>query len=111
MPVWAVYGLLFVLGLISSPGQIMFAHIRELVPAHLAARAMTATNLFLMIGPALVMQTSGLLVFTEPDAITASGDLWGVWMFMAAGLFLAGCAYLFVPDSQAVKKFRDCPPR
>lgn len=109
MPSWAVYGLLFALGLISSPGQIMFAHIRELVPAHLSARAMTATNLFLMMGPALVMQISGLLVFTEPDAITSSGDLWGVWLFMAAGLGAAGCAYFFVPDSQVVKKFRDNP--
>lgn len=109
MPAWAVYGLLFALGLISSPGQIMFAHIRELVPPHLSARAMTATNLFLMIGPALVMQISGLLVFKEPDAITSSGDLWGVWLFMAAGLCLAGTAYLFVPDSQVVKKFRDNP--
>lgn len=110
MPAWAVYGLLFTLGLISSPGQIMFAHIRELVPAHLSARAMTATNLFLMIGPALVMQISGLLVFKEPDAITSAGDLWGVWLFMAAGLCLAGCAYFFVPDSQAVKKVREHLP-
>ena len=109
MPYWAVYGLLFVIGLASSPGQLMFAHIRELVPAHLSARAMTATNLFLMMGPALVMQVSGLLVFTEPDAITGSGDLWGVWLFMAAGLCVAGCAYLFVPDSQVAKKFRDNP--
>ena len=109
MPFWAVYGLLFIMGLASSPGQLMFAHIRELVPDHLSARAMTATNLFLMIGPALVMQTSGLLVFKEPDAITGSGDLWGVWLFMAAGLCLAGCAYLFVPDSQVVKKLRDNP--
>ncbi|MBU1156003.1 MAG: MFS transporter [Proteobacteria bacterium] len=106
MPVWVVYGLLFFIGLASSPGQLMFAHIRELVPAHLSARAMTATNLFLMIGPALVMQISGLLVFKEPDAITSSGDLWGVWLFMVAGLGLSGCAYLFVPDSQVVKKYR-----
>lgn len=111
MPFWAVYGLFLVLGLISSPGQIMFAHIRELVPSHLAARAMTASNLFLMIGPAVVMQISGLLVFKEPDAITGAGDLWGVWLFMAAGLCLAGIAYLFVPDSQVVKKFRGNPPR
>jgi len=63
----------------------------------------------LMIGPAVVMQISGLLVFKEPDAITSSGDLWGVWLFMVAGLGLSGCAYLFVPDSQVVKKFRDNP--
>ncbi|MCB2192532.1 MAG: MFS transporter [Deltaproteobacteria bacterium] len=106
---WAVFGLMFIMGVASSPGQLMYAHIRELVPHHLSARAMTGTNLFVMVGPAMVMQISGMLVFTEPDAITSAGDLWGVWLFMAAGLFLAGVAYLFVPDSQVVKKFRNNP--
>jgi MFS family permease len=107
IPAWIMYVLMFVMGLASSPGQLMYAHIRELVPSHLSARAMTGTNLFVMLGPAMVMQVSGLLVFIEPDAITSSGDLWGVWLFMAAGLGLAGCAYLFLPDSQLVKKNRD----
>ncbi len=106
---WVAYGLFFLLGLSSSPGQLMYAHIRELVPPHLSARAMTANNLFVMVGPAMVMQISGLLVFKEPDAITTSGDLWGVWLFMAAGLAVAGAAYALVPDSQAVKKVRELP--
>ena len=111
MPYWAVYGLFLLMGLVSSPGQLMFAHIRELVPSHLSARAMTATNLFLMIGPALVMQVSGCLVFKEPDAITASGDLWGVWLFMTAGLFLAGCGVLCsCPTARWSKSFATTRP-
>ncbi len=103
LTVWAVYTLFFIMGLASAPGQIMFAHIRELVPPHLTARAMTSTNLFLMIGPAAVMQFSGLLVDIEPTAINSAGDLWPVWIFLTAGLVAAGLAYFLVPDSRPDK--------
>lgn len=103
LAVWAVYAMFFALGLSSAPGQIMFAHIRELAPPHLAARAMTSTNLFLMVGPAAVMQFTGFLVDIEPTAINSPADLWGVWIFLSAGLTAAGVAYMFVPDSSPGK--------
>lgn len=101
--VWPVYALFFGLGLMVAPGQIMYAHIKELVSPRLAARAMTSINLFTMLGPAAVMQISGLLVRGEPAKLSQPGDFWPVWLFMAAGLGLSGAAYMFIPDSKVAR--------
>ncbi|RJX28552.1 MAG: MFS transporter [Desulfarculus sp.] len=97
---WLLYALFLALGLAVAPGQIMYAHIKELVSPGLAARSMTGVNLFTMLGPAMVMQISGLLLQGDPAAATSPGDFWGVWIFMAGGLGAAGLAYLFIPDSK-----------
>ena len=100
MPVWVLCVLFFLLGLMSAPGQVMYAHIKELLPEHLAARALTGINLYTMLGAAALMQTAGFLVEGDPTAMHGIEGYWPAWLFMAGGLSLAGLLYLLIPDSR-----------
>ncbi|MCF8042810.1 MAG: MFS transporter [Desulfarculaceae bacterium] len=102
MPVWVLCALFFGLGLMSAPGQVMYPHIKELLPDHLAARALTGINLYTMLGAAALMQTAGFLVGGDPSSMQGIDGYWPVWLFMAGGLCLAGVLYLFIPDSKAI---------
>ena len=64
--VW-VYLWFLAMGLVSGPGQIMYSHIKELVPSDVMATAMTGINLFTMLGAAFLMQAMGLLVEAGPQ--------------------------------------------
>lgn len=99
-PWWQVHGLFALIGLCSSPGQIMYAHIKELVPGPVQGTAMTGINLFTMLGPAVVMQAAGWLVAGRPQDLDHPGAFAPAWWFMAAGLALAALAYAFLPDSR-----------
>jgi hypothetical protein len=54
--------IMFALGFSSSFGQIMYAHIKELVPSELTATAMTAVNFFTMIGGAVFLHGFGFIL-------------------------------------------------
>lgn len=100
---WLVYGFCLLVGLMSSPGQILYVHIKELMPPESAGAAMTGINLFTMLGPAILMQVAGLLVGAEPAALTGSEGFSPAWILMSAGLALSALVYAFVPDSKALK--------
>jgi len=99
-PWWAVHGLFALIGLASAPGQIMYAHVKDLVPAPVQGTAMTGINLFTMLGPAVVMQAAGWLVAARPDQLGDPAAFAPAWLFMAAGLALSGLVYLGLPDSR-----------
>jgi sugar phosphate permease len=100
---WVVYGFCLLLGLTSCPGQILYAHIKELMPPESAGAAMTGINLFTMLGPATLIQVAGMLVADEPSHLTGPEGFNPVWWMMFGGLALACLAYAFVPDSKALK--------
>lgn len=106
MPVWVLCALFLGLGLMSAPGQVMYAHIKELLPDHLAARALTGINLYTMLGAAALMQTAGFLVDGDPSSLSGIEGYWPVWLFMAGGMCLAGLLYAFVPDSKVMGEER-----
>ncbi|MCF8034282.1 MAG: MFS transporter [Desulfarculaceae bacterium] len=103
-PLWLIDLLFFGLGFATAPGQIMYPHIKELLPDHLTARGLTGINLYTMLGAAGVMQLAGLLVEGEPAAMHGVAGYWPVWVFMALGLGVSGAAYLFIPDSKLIAK-------
>ncbi|MBU1451572.1 MAG: MFS transporter [Proteobacteria bacterium] len=102
VPVWVLYALFLGLGFMSAPGQIMYPHIKELLPPHLAARALTGINLYTMLGAASLMQMAGLLVEGDPSSLSGIEGYWPVWLFMAGGLVLSGLLYILIPDSRPV---------
>lgn len=104
IPVFWIYCWFLAMGLASAPGQIMYSHIKELVPAPVMATAMTGVNLFTMLGAAFVMQAMGLVVDTGPQGLSHPEAFRPAWMLCAAGLGLSGLLYTFVPDSQVLKK-------
>ncbi len=103
MPEWVLCLLFAGLGLMSAPGQVMYPHIKELLPDHLAARALTGINLYTMLGAAALMQTAGFLVGGDPSSLGGIDGYWPVWLFMAAGLSFSGLLYALIPDSKVVR--------
>jgi MFS family permease len=99
-PAWRVYALLALIGVAAAPGQIMYVHVKELVPPGRQAAAMTGVNLFTMLGPAVVMQLVGLVVGGGPGSLADPAQFRPAWWLLAGGLALAGAVYAYLPDSR-----------
>jgi MFS family permease len=99
-----IYLLFFTLGLLAAPGQIMYSHIKELVPPEVMGTATTGINLFTMLGPAFIMQAMGLVVTGGPAALHHPEAFQPAWLLCAGGLVLAGLLYLLVPESGLFKQ-------
>ncbi|MGC1401737.1 MAG: MFS transporter [Thermodesulfobacteriota bacterium] len=99
-----VYLLFLAIGLASSPGQIMYSHIKELVPADVMATAMTGINLFTMLGAAFLMQAMGLAVEAGPQGLNHPEAFRPAWYLCAVGLGLSAVIYMWIPDSLILKK-------
>jgi MFS family permease len=89
------------LGASNAPGQIMYAHIKELVPRQYTSTAMTGVNLYTMLGPAAFMQITGVIIKSEAGGLHGPEPFVPAWLFMAATMLGAGVVYLFIPDSRA----------
>jgi hypothetical protein len=99
-PFWAVGGLLALIGLAAAPGQVIYAHVKELAPPRSQGAAMTAANLFTMLGTAVVMQVVAALVGSDPRQLSDPAAFAPAWKLMAGGLGLAGLLYLLAPDTR-----------
>ena len=74
-PAGGLYLVFFALGFFTAPGQIMYSHIKELVPPQVMSTAMTGINLFTMLGPAFIMQAMGLVVACRTAGLEQSGGV------------------------------------
>jgi predicted MFS family arabinose efflux permease len=101
---WLVYGALFATGMLSATGQVMFAHIKELVPTDLTARAMTGVNFFVMLGGAVFTQLIGLVIGADPSNLKAPGDFAPAWYLGAGSMFLATIFYFFTTESKVLRR-------
>ncbi len=100
-PVWLA--LLFVaLGLSSAFGQVMYAHIKDLVPAPMTGMALTGINLFTMLGAASFLQGLGWVV---DQWIQGGGSLREAYTaaFLSAfgGIALALLLYIFTREGHS----------
>jgi MFS family permease len=95
-----IYTAFALLGVSNAPGQIMYAHIKELVPKEYTSTAMTSVNLFTMLGPAAFMQATGLIIKSEAGVLSGPDPFEPAWLFMAAAMLGAGLVYVFIPDSR-----------
>lgn len=96
MPVYLA--LFLAIGFFSAPGNVAYAHVRELCPREMAGTAMTGINLFNMLGPAVLIQAGGAFMPAEIASVASPKAFTPVWLLFAAGLLAAGLLYLFVPD-------------
>ncbi len=92
------------LGMFSGAGQVMYAHIKELVPRGSTATALTGINLFTMLGPAAMMQLTGLLMDSGPAGGGGPERFHLIWYFLAGTLLLSGLIYCLVPDSRQLQE-------
>jgi predicted MFS family arabinose efflux permease len=100
---WFVLFIFFCLGFTAAPGQITYAHIKELLPQSMIAQAMTAVNLFTVLGAGVMTHLLGMVVGAEPSGLVGTAPFLWIWYVGALGLGLSCLLYGFVPDSQALK--------
>jgi MFS family permease len=99
-PMPAYLAVFFAIGLFSGPGNVVYAHVKELCPAEATATGMTGVNLFNMLGPAVLLQAGGALMPDRPAQVSGPEAFTPVWLLFASGLTLAGLLYLLAPESR-----------
>ncbi|MGB9617142.1 MAG: MFS transporter, partial [Desulfomonilaceae bacterium] len=104
MSSWGIVAALFALGAFAGPGQIMYAHIKELVSPEFTSQALTAVNLFTVLGAAAMTQLIGLVIPSQPSSLNASLNFSPMWSVGIVALGLACASYLVVPESRLFKK-------
>ncbi|MBU2550006.1 MAG: MFS transporter [Proteobacteria bacterium] len=83
---------LFAFGFFGAFGQVMYAHIKDLMPAHMSGTAMAGVNFFTIFGAGVFLQTlGGVLANGAGKGLEAGGDYPGAFMFCFYAL-LAGTA-------------------
>jgi sugar phosphate permease len=88
--------LFFGFGFFASSGGLMYAHIKERMPAELAGTAMTGINFFTMIGVALFLQGLGnMMQFFHPGESLGAGAFTHAFLFCAACLLVTAVVYSF----------------
>ena len=97
-----VFCLLFALfGITGSTGGIMYTQIKERMPEHLAATAMTGINLFTMIGAAGFLHGLGYLMQTVyGDAALSLDSFQMIFRFCAGCLVAVFCLYVFTREGR-----------
>ncbi|ACN15894.1 putative hexose phosphate transport protein [Desulforapulum autotrophicum HRM2] len=92
-------------GLVSSSGQVMYAHIKEQVPLENAGMAMTGINFFTMAGVAVFLQGLGsLMKFLYPGTSLGPGAFRGAFVFCSVCLTLIGMFYTLTSETMDKKK-------
>ena len=115
LPAGAGFGLLAVLffsfGAVGGAGQVMYAHIKERMPAAYAGTAMTGINFFTMIGVAFFLQgLGGFLKRIEPAAALGPEAFRQAFLVCSASLALSTLLYLATRETLGRRRPLD-PPR
>lgn len=100
--VWLVYLTLFGFGLFAAPGQILYAHMKELLPPSMVAQALTSVNLFTMLGAGVMTHIIGAAIGGEPASLSGPKDFAGLWYVGTAGLIIVILLYSRVRDSSVL---------
>lgn len=90
----------FGFGLFSGSGQLMYAHIKELVPHEHAGMAMAAINFFTMAGVAVFLQGMGALMkFLYPGSSLGVSAFKSAFIFCAVCLTIIGALYTLTTET------------
>lgn len=93
---WLLGGLLFVMGLSSAFGVVMYAHIKEVMPPDMPGMALTGINFFTMVGGGIFLHLMGWVVETHAgDQAGGPAGFQAAFFTGFAGLALALVLYLF----------------
>lgn len=106
VPMWLVMATMFGLGFSSAPGNIAYAHMKELLPPEMAARALTAVNLFTVLGAGVITHILGIAVGPEPAKLTCPEDFRALWLIGGFSIALVVAVYYPVQDSNVLKQDR-----
>jgi sugar phosphate permease len=104
------------LGVTSSFGQVIWAHIKELMPARMAGMAMTGVNFFNMLGAAAFLHGTGWVLdrWSGPGGVRGVPGYRAAFVASASLVALALAAYTLTRDAPpggAARGARQRPPR
>jgi MFS family permease len=100
---WMIFSTFFAIGFASAPGQILYAHMKELLPSTMIAQAMTAVNLFTTLGAGVMTHVLSVAIGCDPCTLTGTDGFQPLWHVGGAALLLVTLMYSVVPDSSALK--------
>ncbi|MFC1835105.1 nitrate/nitrite transporter [Thermodesulfobacteriota bacterium] len=103
VPPWMLFFTFFCLGFTASPGQILYAHIKELLPASMVAQAITSVNLFTILGVGAMIHLLGLVLGDEATALSGPEGFRSLWFLGAVAVGLVSLLYVAVPDSKLLR--------
>ena len=96
--------LFFCFGFSAGTANVLFAHIKDLMPLELAGVAMTGINFFTMLGAAVFSQGMGSLMQRfYPAAALGISAFRSAFLLCAATLLLAAFLYHFTRDAERGK--------
>jgi nitrate/nitrite transporter NarK len=96
----ALGGLFFLMGLASSWGVIIYAHIKEVMPRQMTGMALTGLNFFTMAGGGVFLHIMGTAVQAfAPEGAAGAGRYTPAFFMAFAALALALVLYLFSRDA------------
>jgi MFS family permease len=95
------FGVLFIVfGVFGSTGSIPYAHLKEQMPAELAATSMTAMNFFVVLGMGVFMQGLGIFMQTLYPASPICREAFvAVFSLCATMVLVAAILYAFTKES------------
>ena len=97
--------LLFVIGFFNSFGQIVYAHIKELMPADMSASAMTGVNFFTMMGGGVFMHLlGGVMQYMGTNYTNAAEGYKVSFLICFAAFFLATTLYFTTKDPVMLRR-------
>ena len=97
--------ILFAIGFFNSFGQVMYAHIKELMPDDMSGSAMTGINFFTMMGGGVFMHLLGEIVeHVEPPLKGAGGGYQTSFLVCSVAFLLATVLYFTTKDSYVSAK-------
>lgn len=99
---WVLFVLFFLFGFTSASGQILYAHMKELLPPAMIAQAMTSVNLFTILGVGIMTHLLGSVLGGDPSSLHGPEAFRSLWYLGAVTLSLVCILYSFVPDSKAL---------
>lgn len=103
VPTWVLMGTFLCIGLLAAPGQILYAHIKELLPTSMVGQAMTSVNFFTVLGVGVMIHVLGLFLGSEPGTRGGPQDFLALWYVGVVALGFVSLLYAAVPDSTALR--------
>jgi sugar phosphate permease len=100
--VLAVALLLATVGIASSFGQVVFAHVKDVMPERMSGMAMTGVNFFAMLGAAAYLHVMGWMLDRSalPDGSRTAAGYQDAFLVAGGSVAVAFLLYLMTRDSR-----------
>ncbi len=99
---WTVALVLVALGVASSFGQVLYAHVKDVMPERMAGMAMTSVNFFVMLGAATFLHVMGWILDARalPGGARTAAGYEAAFLLAGVSTAVAFVAYFLTRDAR-----------